>query len=67
MYLARVLVGDTCAGGSEDRAPREPRPGARGPDDLCDTGVDSVSNPQVFVTYHDAQHYPAYLLTFRNA
>jgi len=39
----------------------DPKPGT---DDLFDSTVDSVTNPKVFVVYHDAQVYPEYLVTF---
>jgi hypothetical protein len=32
---------------------------------LFDTTVNNVANPSIYVTYHDAQSYPEYLITFR--
>ena len=32
---------------------------------LFDSTVDDVRNPSIFVTYHDAQAYPDYLVRFR--
>lgn len=32
---------------------------------LYDTTVDALTNPSIYVTYHDAQAYPEYLITFR--
>ena len=31
---------------------------------LCDSVVDNVSNPNLFVTFHDASNYPDYLIVF---
>ena len=35
--------------------------------ELCDSTVDDVSNPSIFVTYHDAQPYAEYLIKFKEA
>ena len=32
--------------------------------DLYDSTVDSVQDPKIFVTYHDPQAYPEYLIKF---
>ena len=32
---------------------------------LYDSTVNNVGNPQIFVTYHDAQAYPEYLVRFK--
>jgi poly [ADP-ribose] polymerase 10/14/15 len=32
---------------------------------LYDSTVDHMRNPSIYVTYHDAQAYPEYLITFR--
>jgi hypothetical protein len=63
-FLARVLVGDACAGTRNDLVPPQPRPGGDGPLDTCDTTVDNPLRPTIFVTYKDQQQYPAYLITF---
>jgi poly [ADP-ribose] polymerase 10/14/15 len=65
MYLARVLVGDTCAGKSDDIQPSQPRPGAANPFDLCDSTIDSQGSPSIYVTYKDNQQYPEYLIVFK--
>ena len=31
---------------------------------LCDSVVNDVSNPGIFVTFHDASNYPDYLIVF---
>ena len=42
-------------------------PDVRNPatNELYDSTVDNVSNPSVFVTYHDAQPYAEYLIKFK--
>ncbi len=60
----RVLTGDACAGSAADREPRQPRPGESGPNDVCDTTVDNVENPAMWVTCKDHQQYPKYLIIF---
>ena len=65
MFLALVLVGDVCVGSASDIEPKQPRPGGSGPHDRCDTTVNDVSSPSIFVTYKDHQQYPSYLITFR--
>ncbi len=64
MYLARVLVGETCVGKSEDIEPSQPRSGATSPIDLCDSTTDTKNRPSIFVTYKDNQQYPQFLITF---
>ena len=49
--LARVLVGRTAAGNQSTR--------------VCPPGYDTTGGGNVFVTYHDAQAYGEYLITFR--
>ena len=61
MFLCRVLVGDYCRG-KQDATTPDPRPGSTV--DLYDSTVDSVQDPKIFVTYHDAQVYPEYLIKF---
>ncbi len=66
MFLVLVLVGEACVGSSSDKEPQQPRPGGSGPHDKCDTTVNSVKDPSIFVTYKDHQQYPDYLITFSN-
>jgi len=49
-FLARVLVGKTTAGNQSTR--------------ICPAGFDTTGGGTVFVTYHDAQAYGEYLITF---
>lgn len=52
MFLVRVLVGKTEAGNSSMKTPS--------------TGFDSTTdNQHIFVTYHDAQAYAEYLITYK--
>ena len=61
MFLCRVLVGDYCLG-KQDAVTPDPRPGSAV--DLYDSTVDNVQDPKIFVTYHDPQVYPEYLIEF---
>jgi hypothetical protein len=49
-FLARVLVGKTTGGNKSTR--------------ICPPGFDTTGGGAVFVTYHDAQAYGEYLITF---
>ncbi|CAF0740012.1 unnamed protein product [Adineta steineri] len=51
MFTARVLVGRTTTGNSSTR--------------VCPTGFDTTGGENIFVTYHDAQAYGQYLITYR--
>ncbi len=54
MFLCDVLVGETAAGSAGLRAPPS-RAAATDPHDLCDSTVDCVARPSIFVCYHDDQ------------
>ena len=54
-----VVVGEFCAGKRDALTP-DVRQGHQ----LYDSTVDSVSDPLIFVVYHDAQAYPEYLIKF---
>merc|ERR1719377_230225 len=60
MFLCRVVVGEFCQGRSNALAP-DVRTGHL----LYDSTVDNLSNPNMYVTYHDSQAYPEYLVKFR--
>ena len=64
MFYCRVAVGEWCFGKPELHSPPIKENGITGIE-LYDTTVDCVPNPSAFVTYHDAQAYPAYLICFR--
>lgn len=51
VYLARVLVGKTAPGNQTTR--------------VCPAGFDTTGGLSMFVTYHDAQAYGEYLITFQ--
>ncbi|CAF1558150.1 unnamed protein product, partial [Rotaria sordida] len=52
MFLARVLVGKMAPGNSSMKTP---------PDGYAST----TDNKHIFVTYHDAQAYAEYLITYK--
>ena len=60
MFLARVLTGEYAQGHSGDIQP----PPRKSEKDRYDSNVNSVTNPTIFVIFHDAQAYPEYLITF---
>ncbi|XP_043380894.1 protein mono-ADP-ribosyltransferase PARP14 isoform X6 [Chelonia mydas] len=62
MYLARVLVGEYCAGQKGIIAP--PSKNNTDPTDLFDSVTDNKPNPSMFVIFNDIQAYPEYLITF---
>lgn len=62
MFLCRVMVGEYCEGRADIKTPDVLDNTTHR---LYDTTVDSVSDPRIFVTYHDAQVYPEYLIKFR--
>ena len=79
MFWVRVAVGEYCKGVKDasraaprvfyERADPEPprrlTPDVRDGLNLYDTTVNNVADPSIFVTYHDAQAYPEYLIKFR--
>ena len=62
LYLARVLVGQYCAGNCSLTVP-PPKDPSR-PEVLYDSVVDQVQNPNMFAVFFDNQCYPEYLITF---
>jgi poly [ADP-ribose] polymerase 10/14/15 len=62
MFLCRVIVG-LCSKGVKDAVCPDVRDAAQHL--LFDTTVDNVKDPSIFVTYHDAQAYPEYLVHFK--
>jgi hypothetical protein len=66
VFLCRVIVGVYCRGRQNAITP-DARPG--NPSLLCDSTVglhdtDSMANPSIYVTYHDDQAYPEYVVCF---
>ena len=62
VLLCRVAVGQWCEGNGSQITPLEIYPGTN---EYYNTTVDNVNNPTMFVTYHDAQAYPEYIITIR--
>ncbi|KAM3590312.1 uncharacterized protein V6R79_007435 [Siganus canaliculatus] len=63
MFVARVLTGIYCQGSSGMTVPH-PRSDQQ-PHDLCDSVVNKMDKPNMFVVFHDDQAYPDYLITFK--
>lgn len=61
MFLARVTIGEYCLGRLDALTPdtRDQKTCQ-----LYDSTVDNIQKPRIFVTYHDAQAYPEYLVCF---
>ncbi|CAI5656800.1 unnamed protein product [Oreochromis niloticus] len=62
MYVCRVLTGDFTLGQQDMIVPPAKGPAST---DLYDSVVDNLTNPTMFVVFHDAQAYPEYLITFK--
>ena len=62
LFLCRVAVGDWSKGHNDQLTPAI-KPGSG--HELFDSTVDHVGSPSIYVTYHDAQAYPEYLLTLK--
>lgn len=62
LMACRVVVGEYCRGKKDALTPdvRDSKTLA-----LYDSTVNNMSDPSVYVTYHDAQAYPEYLVTFK--
>ena len=61
MFACRVVVGEYCKGHHDARTPAL-RDAVKNM--LYDSTVDTTTNPNIYVTYHDAQAYPEYLVVF---
>ncbi|KAM9365083.1 poly(ADP-ribose) polymerase family member 14-related sequence 1 isoform 2-T2 [Pholidichthys leucotaenia] len=62
MYVCLVLTGDYTLGAQNMIAPP---PKSIGSTQFYDSVVDNMTNPSMFVIFHDAQAYPEYLITFK--
>ena len=60
MMLCRVVVGRYCLGKRDALTP-DVRKGHL----LYDSTVNDMNNPGIYVSYHDAQAYPEYLVKFK--
>uniref|UniRef100_A0A8C4HGD9 Poly [ADP-ribose] polymerase n=1 Tax=Dicentrarchus labrax TaxID=13489 RepID=A0A8C4HGD9_DICLA len=63
MFVARVLTGIYTLGRSNMKVP--PPRNDQQPHDRCDSVVDAIVNPNMYVVFHDNQAYPDYLITFK--
>jgi len=59
MFLCRVLVGEYCLGRKD-----QPTPDVRMGTGRYDSTVNNLEDPTIFVTCHDSQAYPEYIVTF---
>ena len=59
MFCCYVMVGEYCQGHSNALAPA-----ARSGNQLFDSTVNNMTDPIMFITYHDSQAYPEYLVKF---
>ena len=64
MFLCRVVVGEYCQGKNNMLTP-DVREGHQLYDSTVDTVTNAAYGPSIFVTYHDAQAYPEYLVHFK--
>ena len=60
IFACRVVVGEYCFGKRDALTPD-----VRSGHTLYDSTVNNTSNPSIFVTYHDAQAYPEFLIKFK--
>ncbi|XP_036452955.1 protein mono-ADP-ribosyltransferase PARP14-like [Colossoma macropomum] len=63
MFVVLVLTGHYAQGQSNMNTP--PPRSSQDPNDRCDSVVDNMQNPEMFVVFHDCQAYPDYLITFK--
>ena len=63
MLMCRVAVGAYCKGENGRLVPDERESGSGV---LFDSTVENLADPFIFVTYHDAQAYPEYIVKFNN-
>uniref|UniRef100_A0A8C8DMS6 Poly [ADP-ribose] polymerase n=1 Tax=Oryzias sinensis TaxID=183150 RepID=A0A8C8DMS6_9TELE len=63
MFAALVLTGVYAQGQSGIKVP--PPRNAQQPHERCDSVVDNLSDPNMYVVFHDDQAYPDYLITFK--
>lgn len=60
IYMCNVLTGMFCRGDSNMRVPPD-NPAAQGVP--YNSTVDDINGPKIYVSFHDANVYPAYLIT----
>ena len=60
LYMCNVLTGMFCRGNKEMKVlPENPQTANR----PYNSAVNDINNPTIFVIFHDASAYPAYLIT----
>ncbi|CAB4026988.1 poly [ADP-ribose] polymerase 14-like, partial [Paramuricea clavata] len=64
MYIAKVLVGESTIGKDGMKAPPS-RNDRNNPGLQFDSLVDKINDPSIFVIFQDNQHYPEYLVSFK--
>ena len=62
MMACRVVVGEYCRGVKDALTPAVRD---HSNNILYDSTVNDMSDPSIYVTYHDAQAYPEYLISFQ--
>ncbi|CAG2248584.1 PARP10_14_15 [Mytilus edulis] len=65
MLMCKVLAGEFTVGNKEMRTPPPKTQAGAGSYILYDSTTNDVSNPEMFVTYHDSQAVAEYLITFK--
>lgn len=69
MMACRVVVGEYCMGRQDALTPdvRDHKSHSLYDSTVGLKGNDTMTRPTIFVTYHDAQAYPEYLITFKSS
>mmetsp|Transcript_547 Transcript_547/g.723 ORF Transcript_547/g.723 Transcript_547/m.723 type:complete len:170 (-) Transcript_547:45-554(-) len=69
MLACRVVVGEYCKGVQDALTPavRDAKTHSLYDSTVGLSSNDNLSNPSIYVTYHDAQAYPEYLIQFRTS
>lgn len=61
MILADVITGDFCQGERNMKTPKL-KPGSN---HVCESAVENLSDPSIFVVFQDASAYPAYVISYK--
>ena len=64
MYIAKVLIGEYTLGEEGMKAPPS-RKDRNNPGLQFDSLVNNINDPSIFVIFQDNQHYPEYLVSFK--
>jgi len=67
MMACRVVVGEYCVGKMDALTPdlRDSQKNILYDSTVGLLGLDTMASPSIYVTYHDAQAYPEYLIAFK--